>query len=213
MLFFIYRHFDNHHINYVALGNELNYSINSVKSNNYNDLVKEYLINSKKIGTFNNYFKSNTISKLVDDIKINRTIRVDSNDYYLKRLLRESDFVIVNIGEEELAYNYDIYDMEKNKVIFNNMYHDIIKLITTIKRYAKGKVLFLGYYNPTNYYDARVDEFFYNVDLKLSSLMVKNDIIYIDLYEIIKSNHYKEKNYYINTKGQEKIANLIEFYL
>ena len=39
------------------------------------------------------------------------------------------------------------------------------------------------------------------------------DIIYIDLYELVKGNKYKGNSYLLNTSGYQKIASLIEFYI
>ena len=183
-------------------------------NNNYNMYVYNYLKDRKTINEFNFYFNNYTVSLLYQDIKNNRTIKVNNKDYYFKKSLRESDIVIISIGMEELANNYNKYDMKDNYAYFNNMYRDIQNLIQEIRKYAKEKVIFLGYYNPTNYYDSHVDEFFYYINIKLNRLMVNNDVVYLDLYELIKGNNYKENNsMYLIDQAHQKISEMIEFYL
>lgn len=215
-LFLIYRHFDTKKINYVSIGDGITRGINSygIESYGYNDFIYDYLKKKNKLGTFNSYFYNGTITGLTKDIKDNRTIRVDYEEYYIKKILRESDVLVISVGEDELSANYQKYDMETNYIYFDKIYVDIENLIKEIRLYAKGKIIFLGYYNPTNYYDSKVDEFFYDMDIRLNELMMSHDIIYLDLYEVIKSNRYKDSDKHeLNIRGFKKIANLIEYYL
>ena len=181
----------------------------------YNDYVKEYLENKGKLFFFNNSFYNNKISGLTEDIKNNRTIWNNNKEFYIKKILRESDVLVISIGMEELKDNYDKYNINNNYIYFNKMYSAIEKLINEIKKYAKGTILFIGYYNPTIYYDSKTDEFFYNLDIKLNRLMMKNDIVYINMYEIVKGNHYKDNldTPFLNSYGYKKLATSIEYYL
>lgn len=168
------------------------YSLVNVNKLNY-VLIKDiyyhnnYIIDINKVGNFNNYFNCSSIKKLYQDIRNNRTIKVNNTNYYLKKVLRESDELIISVGMEELANNFDKYDMSKNYDYFNNLYLDIERLIKEIKKYAYGKVVFLGLYNPTNYYDSSIDNFFYIINDKLNKLMINNNIVYIDIYELEKN--------------------------
>lgn len=181
---------------------------------NYSDYLKIDLENKIKLMEFNPYFVNENVLNLYQDIINNRTIKVDNKDYYFKKSLRESDFVVISVGMEELGNNYNKYNMKDNYDYFNKMYLNIEKLIKEIRKYAQDKVVFLGYYNPTNYYDSKVDEFFYDMDIKLNRLMLNNDVTYIDLYELVKGNNYKEKNsVYLNNLAYKKIASILEFYI
>ena len=213
----IYNYFDNHKINYVSIGDNLINGMNSynIKSYGYNEFVKEYLDKNKRLSSFNNYFFSKNIIDLTKDIKNNRTIWLDNNEYFIKKVLRESDILVISVGMEELSKNYQKYNMDSNYIYFNKMYIDIENLVKEIKKYAKGTILFLGYYNPSTFYDSKTDEFFCDVDIKLNRLMMLNDISYIDLYEKVKGNRYKDNvdTPYLNIRGYENIAQTIEFYL
>ena len=189
-------------------------SVNDLVMNGYNDYIKNYLNNSNRLDTFNDYFNSSSILDLYQDIKNNRTIKVNNVDYYLKKALRESDVLVISVGMEELARIFNKFDMANNYAYFNNMFSNIKRMIQEVKRYTYGKIIYFGYYNPTNYYDAEIDRFFYDINIKLERLMINNDIIYIDLYEMIKGNNYKEKDSaYLNNDGNKRISNVIEYYL
>ena len=194
-------------MNYVIINDAIIY-------NNYDKYIKKYLLNKKKINNFNNQFSSSSVIKLFQDIKNNRTIKVNNEIFYLKKLLRESDVLVISVGMGELANIFSKYDMNNNQIYFDDMYENIQRVIKEIKRYAYGKIIFLGYYNPTNYYDANIDRFFYDMNIKLERMMLDNDIIYIDLYELMKGNNYKNENICtINEMGSKKIASIIEYYL
>ncbi len=189
------------------------------KDNKYNyvnitdiNIIDNY-INKDKLANYN-IFTSLSINDAIKDIRNNKTISINNDIYYLKKVLRESDIVVISVGIIELAKNYNKYDMNRNNSYFNKLYSDIKRLINEINKYAYGKILFLGYYNPTNYYDSNTDQFFYDMDIKLNRLMMDNNIIYIDLYELIKENNYKEVNsVYLNNDGIKKINNIIEYYV
>lgn len=210
-LFLIYRHFENKSINYVSIGDSL--INNEYQSVSYNNYIKEYLNSYKSKSLINNYFYNNTINGLTNDIQNNRTIWLEE-EYYFKKVLRESDVLVISVGMEELKNNYNKYDMNNNYVIFNKMYLDIMSLIREVKKYAHGVIIFVGYYNPTNYYDSKTDELFYDIDIKLNRLMMNNGITYLDLYQKVKGNKYKESNsYLLNASGYNILAQTIEFYL
>lgn len=192
IIYLIYYFYQPTRINYASIGN---YS-------SFNADIKKTL----STNNFNDYFNNSTIVGMYNDINNNRTIKVNNEIYYIKKVLRESDVLVINIGMDELNHYFNKYDMNNNYVCFNKMYSDIEKLIKEVRKYAYGKIIFIGYYNHTNYYDANIDRFFYDVNIKLERLMIDNNIIYIDLYEYVKGNNKIDS---IN----KRILNTIEFYL
>ena len=197
-LFIIYNSFDKNKINYVSVTDYYTF-----KSNNYNSLVYNYLKDNNRLSSFSMEFTNQSINSIYKDLLDNRTIRVNNNDYYFKKVLRESDIVVIDVGMNELSNNYDKYNMDNNKELYLRIYSDIEKLIKEIRKYAKGNVLFIGPYNPSIFYEADTDSFFNNIDITLGELMKENNIIYIDTYELVKS------------KGniQDKLSKIIEFYM
>ena len=209
-IFIIYTTFNNNVINYVSMSDIL-----IKKDNDYDNIIKLELKGKHRLNDFNNIFNRNTIVELTEDIKANRTIWEDGKEYYIKKVLRESDILVINIGMKELSNNYSKYYINKNYQYFDKMYNDISKLIIEIKKYAKGTIIFIGYYNPFEYYDSKTDEFFYNLNLKLNRLMINNKIIYIDMYQRIKGNNFKinANQIYLNSRGNIELSRIIKFYL
>ena len=191
----------------------------SIKKTNY------LLINDSIISDLNNYltvskkdkiyqFSNNSIHKVYQDIINNNSIKINDDIFYFKKVLRETDIIIINLGMEELNSNFDKYNMNNNYNYFNTMVLNIKDLFNEINKYNYGKVVFLGFYNPKSYYDSSIDQFFYHVDIVLSRLMKDNNAIYIPLYELIKSNNYRLNNsIYLNIYGKKSITTLIENYL
>ena len=206
----IYLEYGNKKYNYVSLSNNV-----VLNNRSYNDYIKEYLIKNNKLDSFNNLFSNNSINGLIEDIKNNRTIMIKDNEYYLKKVLRESNIVVIDICMKRVIDNYSKYDININYRLFNKMLIEIENLIKEIRKYAKGNILFLGLYNPTNYYDSKTDELFYDSDIKLNNLLEKYDVEYIDLYEIVKNNQYKDNNIksLLNSYGHKAISDIIERYL
>lgn len=182
----------------------------SIKKNNYllindsvNDLSSYINISNNKLISVNR----NTINSLYQSIINNDTI----SDSYFKKILRESDIIIINIGMEEISNFFINNDINKNYINFSKLASDIKLLISEIRKYNYGKIIFVGYYNPIKYYDSKIDSFFYNLELELNNLLKEKDIIYIPMYEIIKTNNYKIYNtIYLNDLGKRYISKTID---
>lgn len=182
----------------------------SIKRTNYllindsvNDLSSYISISNNKLISVNR----NTINSLYKSIINNDTI----NDSYFKKTLRESDIIIINIGMEEISNFIINNDINKNYVYFSKLVSDINNLISEIRKYNYSKIIFVGYYNPIKYYDSKIDSFFYNLELELNNLLKEKDIMYIPMYEIIKTNNYKIYNtIYLNDLGKRYISKTID---
>ena len=197
ILYIIYNSCNNK-TNYVSI---TDYYINN---SNYNNYIYDYLNTNNKLGTFINEFNNKDIKKIYVDIKNNRTIRVNNKDLYFKKVLRESDIVVINVGMSELSRNYDKYEMKNNNDVFEKIFFNLQILMNELKKYSKGTIIYVGLYNPTNYYDASVDSFFNNLNHKLRKLMEENGIVYLDIYEL-----YKNDKHAID----RKIADIIKYYI
>ena len=186
----------------------INDSYHSISSH-----LKKLLEKNYQSVIINNRFNSNKISDLTKDVKSNKTLWDNNETFFIKKELRESDYLIINIGIFELNDFYNAFDMDNNYILFKKLYQNLEELLVEIKKYTKDTIIFLGYYNPTDYYDSKTDKFFYNVDLKLNRLMMDNDIIYISTYELVKGNKYKDNNYLLNKEGALRIAETLYFYI
>ena len=182
----------------------------SIKRTNYllindsvNDLSSYINISNNKLISVNR----NTINSLYQSIINNDTI----SDSYFKKILRESDIIIINIGMEEISNFIINNDINKNYVYFSKLVSDIKLLISEIRKYNYSNIIFVGYYNSIKYYDSKIDSFFYNLELELNNLLKEKDIIYIPMYEIIKTNNYKIYNtIYLNDLGKRYISKTID---
>ena len=201
VIYLTYRFFDNNKINYVSISD---YSI--INTSNYNDYIHKYLIKENRLSSFTSEFINKDVYSIYNDLINNRTIRVNNNDLYFKKVLRESDLVVLNVFMDEIKSNFNKYDYNSNNELFNKIYLNLDKLVNEIRKYALGTIILIGPYNPTNYYDANIDKLYFNMDNKLKKLSNNNSIHYIKMYELRKNN---KNNDLIN----KNIASIIEYYL
>ena len=215
-VFIIFLFASNSKINYLSIGDTLIKGVNSynVIGYGYNDYVKNYLRKNNMLRDFNNHYYNNSIIAFTEDIKNNKTIIINDREYYFKKILRESDLVVITLGMDEFAYYYNLNDVESIYQNFDKMILNIEDFLDEVLLYAKNDIIFVGYYNPTLIYNSDVDELFYYIDNKLLSLMEQNKIKYISVYEKIKGGNYLEgDNYHLNSKGYLVIANEIIEYI
>ena len=169
----------------------------------YDMALQKYLLTRYKNVNINNFFRNKKVEGIISDINDNRTIWVSNIEYYLKKQLRESDYIIIDVTEE-FNNNYNPYDMQYNYQSFENFYQKIQKLMIEVKKYTINKIIFIGLFNSSDYYDSNTDAFFYHINLKLNSLMNDNGFVYINTYELVKGNHTLERNSF-----NKKLAEII----
>ena len=92
--------------------------------------------------------------------------------------------------------------------------------IKEVKKYAKGNILVIGYYNPLpqvlKYNVKEMDQLFAYVNEKYQTICKKEEVYYIDVYEEIKAHPEYSPNpldIHLNAAGQEEIAKKIIAYL
>ena len=215
-VFLIFIFAKDNKINYLSIGDTLTRGINSYEAfgNGYNDYVKNYLKRNNLLRTFNSDYYNNSIIGFENDIINNKTIVIDDKEFYIKKMLRESDLVVISLGMDELAYyfNEDIKEVYQE---FDKMFLNLEDFINSVRDYAKNKVLFIGYYNPTNMYNSDTDELFYYIENSLKDMLKRYDVDYIELYEKVKGSNYldNKKNYHLNSRGYLMIANEIINYI
>ena len=203
-------------INYLSIGDTLTRGINSydVIGYGYNDYVKNYLNRNNLLRTFNTNYYNNSIIGFEDDIQNNKTIVINDKEYYIKKLLRESDLLVISLGMDELSY-YFHNDIDYIHGQFDKMLLNLEDFIKVIVEYAKNDIVFIGYYNPTKNYNSDIDELFYYIDSSLIKMLNKYNVDYISLYEKVKNSNYLDNvnNYHLNSKGYLMIANEIISYI
>lgn len=216
IVFLIFIFAKDNKINYLSIGDTLTRGINSYDTygNGYNDYVKNYLKRNNLLRSFNSDYYNNSIIGFESDIINNKTIVINDKEYYIKKMLRESDLLVISIGMDELAYYFNS-DVNKVHQEFDKMLLNLEDFINVIRDYAKNKVLFVGYYNPSDRYSSDIDELFYYIENSLEKMLNKYDVDYIKLYEKVKENKYLDNsdNYHLNSKGYLMIANEIINYI
>lgn len=215
-VFLIFITTNDNKINYLSIGDTLTRGINSynVVGYGYNDYVKNYLKRNNLLRTFNSDYYNNSIIDFENDIINNKTIVINDKEYYLKKMLRESDLVVISLGMDELSYYFN-NDIKKIHQEFDKMLLNLEDFINVVRSYAKNDIIFIGYYNPTKKYNSDIDELFYYIENSLQEMLNKYDISYINLYERVKSGNYldSDNNYHLNSKGYLMIANEIINYI
>ena len=216
-VFIIYKTNEKNLIDYMSIGDSLNLGINSYGNNiyGYNDYVKTYLENDNLLHKYNNHFSkiNYKIEDLNKDIINNKEILYDGKVFNLKKELREADLVSISIGMDTLVSilnSNKCCDESKKQLdyIINNM-DDLIK---NVKSFSKGKIILIGYYNPTSKYDKNIERMFAYLNDKYESISKKYNIIYIDIYNLIKQNKDYLPNkldYHVTSKAHLKIASEI----
>ena len=198
LVFEIYYFFKSSKINYIALGDSIVLGLNNYGEIDYSytDYLKDYLNSNKNLAYYKKYAKQdNRIEDILEDIKYKMELKKD---------LRESNLVTISIGMRDLLD-------EKN---VDNMVLDMDKCINEIRKYAKQKLIIIGYYNQESLLDIEKDKKFAYIDNKMMEISSKYNAKYIPLYELFKNN----KNYLNNSKlpnlvGQKAIYNLILDYI
>lgn len=168
----------------------------------YIELIKEELNMNNKLKNYTKYIKKDLT---LNDVKY---ILKENN---IKRELRESNLVTLELGKKDY-YNYtnNKIDDINYKEIINNILIDYELVIKEIKKYAKEKILIIGFYNDYNL-NNNYDLIYAYFDSKLRSLASKYNIEYLSLYSIFKDKNLFDypKDYYNKT-----ISNIIlRYYL
>ncbi len=230
-VFFIYLFTVDHKINYIALGDSLAAGQNPYGeiSYGYSDLVANYLRRNKLLDFYTKDFaeSGDKIEDLKKKLENNQMITVDGKDYHIKTALREADLVTISIGANDFIkhfsltnLNFDQLTSEKLKQYVDEVLDQLDPLFQELKKYAKKKVLVIGYYNPlpriTEHYTSLMKELFDYADQGYFDICHKYDFQYIPLYQKFKGHNDYLPNpidIHPNLDGYQIIANQIIDYL
>ena len=151
LIYYIYINNNKTRINYISLGDGFAVGINSYnqKSYGYNNYLSDYLKKTKRLNKYYNNFSYKDME--VKDLKKDLLINVgDKNKNNLKEALRESQILTLSIGLNDLIYQIDtssnMNSKEEDKII-NNILKELSTSIVEIKKYFKGDLYLIGYYN------------------------------------------------------------------
>ena len=216
LVFEIYTVGKTNKLYYVPLGDSIALGQNPYGETGYSyaDYLKDYLKKHKKLSYYTKeYPKSGyTTENILSDIY---------NNPKLKKDLRESDLVTLSIGANDLLHKISFHDVEITKLLklkaeVKKIIPNLNNCLREIRKYAKGKIIIVGYYNPIpflfNTSGNDLDELFAYIDEEYNKLATKYNCEYISIYQLFKKNN----SYLPNTsdihpslKGYKGIANEI----
>lgn len=225
IIFLTYLFFNDERINYVVLGDSLAQGINPYGevSYSYTDYISDYLKDNGKLKTFIKGYATSgyTTSDLLNDLRNNREIDVDGKHVNIRHALRESDLVTISIGANDFFKGInlnalDLTNVDSYKKKIDNILDEIDIVLREVRKYAKGDVIVVGYYNPFNKlfpsYRSNLDEIFEYADIKYKEVCSNNSTDYVSVYSLFKENSDFLPNpfdIHPNLKGYSAISRLI----
>lgn len=174
---------------YLSIGDGLSLGLNpdGIKSYSYNDHLKEFFKTKNVDLDYLNYSEKDiSISELTNDI-----IYLEDNN--LKNYLKNSNLIILSIGEKELKNNDNIITIKK----------DLKNLIKEIKKYNNNICILSKYYIGIDKKD-RVKE----INKIYKEISKEYNLIYINIED---TSYYlsNNTNIYPSSKGYEEISKLL----
>ena len=171
-------------------------------------------MNYQKKNNFGFYSKEFTYKNIrtIDMINnINNNVSIDN--IYIQNILKRTNVLIINTGNNEINYKLSKVDSNENNdneiySYLDEVYKDIKVLIEKVKNLNEGKIIFLGIYNDTGNKDN--DKYYKYINEKLELLMHSNDIDYLNLFDVLNKNEdylTKGNNIYITNEGNIAIFN------
>ena len=215
LVFIIYKVTFKNIINYVPLGDCIAEGINPYGDigYGYTDYISDYLRNQRRLKNYVNGYtdKNYKINNIIQDIENNKKITINKRVINIRRALRESDLVTISIGLNDLLdktndINYDLLTRDYSKQVVDEISTELDSMIKTVKKYAKKRVVIVGYYNPYNNY--KYDYIINYMNKKYKTVCSNNDVVFIKISDLFSD---KEKffpnpyTYYPNILGYEQI--------
>ena len=215
-------------INYISIGDSLSLGMDANGNTNYgySKYIANYLKDKNMLKKYNNTFSSSgtRITDLLNDIKINKTITKNNQSLSIKKCLRESNLVTLSIGTDDIlskiTFSTNTVETLTNENIIeiaNSNLKSLDSLLNEIRKYAKGNIILIGYYNTIDNNSIIIERLYSYLITKTKKITAKYDIEYLDIYNTFKKNKDylpNPTNFYPSTRAYEDIANkIIEKYL
>lgn len=211
--------------NYVSLGDSVARGINSYGEDGYGytDHLKDYFKKKNKLKTYVDFSVSGyKTSDILEDLETNKKVTTNKTEYNIRNALRESTIVTISIGANDFLSKIDVDNLSFNDITpykntIKSIIPDVNKVLKEVRKYAKNKVIVVGYYNPIpflfNTNRKEMDELFALIDDEYKKITKENDMEYISMYETFKNNGDflpNPMNIHPNAKGYEAIFEKIK---
>lgn len=197
--FIIYKVSYKDEIIYVALGDSLALGTTPYGNTDYgySDYIKDYLSDKDKLGYFNKEFAKNgyKTDDIIEDIYNNRGIIKDEKMITIKKALREANLVTISLGANDILQNISFNNIKDKLSSIEELKRDIDEVIEKVdetllevKKYAKGNIVVIGYYNPfprlTNY-KKDIDELIDYSNIGYKKICDKNNVYYLKISHLL----------------------------
>lgn len=158
-IFVIYNVNADHKITYLALGDSLALGQNAYGAIDYgySDYLANYFEKNNMLGSYSKSFAQSgyRTTDLLNDIEKGKEMMIDGKKVNIKRALRESNFLTLSIGANDffelLNQKGSMLSLPTEEVateILNEIDRRIDRTLKEIRKYAKGEIYVIGYYNP-----------------------------------------------------------------
>jgi len=211
-------------LNYVALGDSIAEGVNSYNAPDYGypDYIRDYLNNNKRLGNYTKRFSKSgyRVENIINDINDNRSV-IDTNNktITIKEALRESNLVTISIGANDLmggssiqTFATKLNNMKTTKEEVDEIVKQVEELLILVKKYAKGQIILVGYYNPLptiTSHKSQIDEVIIYANNKYLEIAENLEIDYVDIFELF-IEHIEflpnPSNIHPNSKGYEAMS-------
>lgn len=212
-IFLIYLSTLDKKIFYLSLGDELAHGYNEFNQQDYS--YSNYIIDYLEKNNILEKYKENKTNKNMRTIDLIRLIEkneiIDEEKQTIKNALIKSDLITISIGNNDLLSRlslYKNYSEKQNYEYFDSYLIDLENLLIILRKYCKEDIVFIGYYNLLN--DKNLDKYYEYLNLKVSELVKKYDIYYIDLYDSMNNNQYRTNSLYPNKMGYTYIGGKVK---
>ncbi len=212
---FIYKATNHNNINYTTLGDGFAKGIDCYGriDYGYNDYVKDYLIETKKLKGYSNTFTSEdmTIERLLNTFLINEKVSEENKKENIREILRDTDYLTISVGLNDLLYKISLSNEPSSQnldFIISEIKISFNTLIDEIRKVYSRPIYVIGYY------DAPIkNTYLQNAIRELNSIYEENsDVTYISTYAISENSSVflpNPNSYYPNYKGYRLISTKI----
>ncbi len=214
-VFFIYKFTNHNNINYTVIGDSLSYGKDCYGQVDYgySDYIKDYLESKNKLQRYSREYTQMemTIKDLYNTLLSEENMTNSDKNVNLRSLLRDSDYLTMTIGLNDLLYKLslinDVTD-ENINIIIKEIDESFDMLIEEIRKVYNRDIYVIGYYN-FNSNNTIVQK----AIKKLNNIYKKNpNVIYISSQELSQNPNVflpNPNSYLPNYKGYQLISNKI----
>lgn len=187
---------------YLSLGDSL--AVGQTPNNSiglsYGDYVSEYLKDKEVLEFYTKSFAKSGYRSidLLNDLKNNKTVKINGKALTIKHALIKADIVTLSIGSNDLFYKLNIgneFDLNEFDDIYtyvDESIKDIDKLLYELRKSCKEQIMVFGFYNPFTAFSSTlantVEPVILYANNKMEDLVKKYDMTYVDIHDMFLAN-------------------------